>query len=274
MPEKVCPGPVHNSSCIKEAVCVHTKKVFDSCRDKECLQDLKVSLTRCSQEILDKAMNVKPKKVELVWVYIDVESVPFNKGFYTVDVRYFYKVTCDAFCGVGRPYEITGLATYDKRVILYGSEGSVRIFSSTYVPGNNDIQQWERTNMPKAIVEVVDPIALSVKVTDKECACGCSCDCRELPDAICACFDDELLPECEGKHLYVTLGQFSIIRLERDTQLLIPAYDFCIPEKECSSSSEDPCEVFEKFSFPLDEFFPPETRSFSNQCGCTPCDKK
>ena len=34
--------------------------------------------------------------------------------------------------------------------------------------------------------------------------------------------------------LYVTLGQFSIIRMERDTQLLIPAYDYCLPEKECS----------------------------------------
>ncbi len=35
MPERVVPGPV---SCAKEtceAVCIHTKKIFDSCREKD-----------------------------------------------------------------------------------------------------------------------------------------------------------------------------------------------------------------------------------------------
>ena len=64
---------------------------------------------------------------------------------------------------------------------------------------------------------------------------------------------------CSGKKLLVTLGQFSIIRLERDTQLLIPAYDYCLPEKECVGSSEDdPCTMFGRISFPVDEFFPPD----------------
>lgn len=35
MPEKVMPGPVQDSACIREAVCIHTKKIFDSCRDKD-----------------------------------------------------------------------------------------------------------------------------------------------------------------------------------------------------------------------------------------------
>ena len=35
MPEKVVPGPVQDSACIREAVCIHTKKIFDSCRDKD-----------------------------------------------------------------------------------------------------------------------------------------------------------------------------------------------------------------------------------------------
>ena len=30
MPEKVVPGPVQESACIREAVCIHTKKIFDS----------------------------------------------------------------------------------------------------------------------------------------------------------------------------------------------------------------------------------------------------
>ena len=103
MPDKVSPGPLHGNPLPKEAVCIHTRKVYDSCRDKECLQDLRVYLTRCSQAVLDGAINVKPRTAELLWAYIDVESIPFNKGFYTVDVKYFYKVTADAFAGDRTP---------------------------------------------------------------------------------------------------------------------------------------------------------------------------
>lgn len=35
MPEKVVPGPVSEDRCIREAVCIHTKKIFDSCKDKD-----------------------------------------------------------------------------------------------------------------------------------------------------------------------------------------------------------------------------------------------
>lgn len=35
MPEKVAPGPVDEERSIREAVCVHTKKIFDSCREED-----------------------------------------------------------------------------------------------------------------------------------------------------------------------------------------------------------------------------------------------
>ena len=79
----------------------------------------------------------------------------------------------------------------------------------------------------------------------------------------------------EGRRVYVTLGQFSIIRLERDSQLLIPAYDYCMPSKECTSSSEeDPCSIFRQVQFPTEEFFPPNTIAApegyqeTKNCGC------
>ena len=37
MPEKVVPGPVCDDRSIREAVCIHTKKIFDSCKDKDCI---------------------------------------------------------------------------------------------------------------------------------------------------------------------------------------------------------------------------------------------
>lgn len=34
MPEKVMPGPVGEPCGIREAVCIHTRKIFDSCREQ------------------------------------------------------------------------------------------------------------------------------------------------------------------------------------------------------------------------------------------------
>lgn len=279
MPDRVFPGPIRSNQIPREAVCVHTKKVYDSCRDKECLQNIRVFLTRCSQSILDNSTSVKAKNAELLWAYIDVEPIPFNKGFYTIDVKYFYKITADAFAGVGRPREITGLATYDKRTVLFGSEGSVHIFSSQYRPQADDMQCFERTNLPVAVVEVVDPVVLGARIVDEEHCGGCTP--YEIPDMICSCFDDDLVITGEGRKLYATLGQFSIIKLERDIQLVMPAYDICLPDKECDgcgTNAEDPCELFQRFKFPVDEFFPPKmsdlfagegNRGSGKGCSCT-----
>jgi len=262
-----------NAKYLREPVCIHTKKIYDCCRSKECIKDARVYLTRCSQEILERAINVKTKCVKLAWVYIDVEPIEFNKGFYSVDIKYFYEVTGEAFCGVGKPYEIHGLAFYTKKVILFGSEGSVRIFSSQYNPCETDIQNAEKNNLPKATVEVVNPIALGLKVCERpNYIISDCCELQELPEVICGCFEDELLFDGDNKRLYITIGQFSLVRLERETQLLVPAYDFCIPEKECGNVSEDPCDIFQRFAFPVDEFFPPEEKCFADTSPCTCAD--
>ena len=258
---KVIPGLLNDHCTIKEAVCIDANKIYDSCRDKDCLEDLRVYLTRCGQVIVDKAINVKCRKSEVIWVYIDVEPVPFNRGFFTVDIKFFFKVTLDAFIGCGKPQQVEGLATFDKKVILFGSEGEAKIYSSRYRPDANDPQNMLRSNLPKATVEVVDPICLSAKIVDPCERCGCcgDVDVSSLPEYICKCFDDFLVDEEDHKRVYVTLGLFSIVRIERNVQILIPAYDFCVPEKECiGSTEEDPCKLFKKLKFPTDEFFPPQ----------------
>ena len=271
MSEKNSPGC---NSGFREAVCVHTQKVYDACRSKECIQDLRVYLTRDSQEAANRAISVKARRAELLWVYIDVEPVAFNRGFFSVDVKFFYKIYADAMFSCGRPQEICGVATYDKRAILFGSEGSARIFSSRYRADAPDAQTIEQSNKPKAVVETLDPMILSVKLVEPGCRCGCACDITDLPSGICCMFDEDIVLSGEGRKLYVTLGQFSIIRLERDIQLLMPAYDICMPTKECTCSEggsgceqEDPCTVFERFDFPVDEFFPPK-KERSDSCSC------
>ena len=107
----------------------------------------------------------------------------------------------------------------------------------------------------------MDPIALHLKLVDPTDCCVCPCgEGREIPADITARFGEALVTSDTGRRLYVTLGQFSIIRLERDTQLLIPAYDYCVPEKDCQcSTQDDPCTVFSQIRFPIEEFFPPDS---------------
>ncbi len=256
-------------------ICIHTDQIYDSCRDRDCIKDQRVYFTVSDQEKIDRAINVKIKKAEIIWVYTTVEPVAFNRGFFTVDIKYFIKVTVEAFRGVSCPIEIEGLTTYDKKVILFGSEGSVKIFHSTDSECGDIIDRWQKNNLPKAIVEVVDPIALSAKlVTKDDCCCDCNGHFLAIPENICACFDDELYIGDDGKLVLVTLGIFTIVKLERNVQLLIDAVDFCIPEKECVTATENnPCDLFNTIRFPFDEFFPPQKGcedfdSIGGDCGC------
>ena len=271
MGEKLMPGPLSGHSGFREAVCINADKVYDSCRDKDCLEDMRVYLCGSSQALIDKAVSVKVKSACLIWVYIDVEAVPFNRGFYTVDIRYFFKVCLDAYINVGKPKEIEGLCVFDKKIILFGSEGNAKIFSSKFVPGDNDIQLIEKTNMPKCTVEVVDPIALNARIIEPgERTCSCEFDITSIPNFVCNCFGEELAGCHDHRRVAVTLGIFSIVRLERPVQLLVPACEFCIPVKECVGSTDDsPCDLFSKIKFPLNEFFPPELCAFKeDSCGC------
>ena len=41
MPDKIMPGPVDDPRGIREAVYIHLKKIYDSCRDKDCVEDVR-----------------------------------------------------------------------------------------------------------------------------------------------------------------------------------------------------------------------------------------
>ena len=110
------------------------------------------------------------------------------------------------------------------------------------------------------MAEAVDPIILNMKLVDV-CQCRpCDCSLTEIPQAILDCFGDSLTQGGDVHRLYVTLGQFSIVRLERDVQLVVPMVEYAIPEKECCDSegccTEDPCEMFSRIPFPARQFTP------------------
>ena len=101
-------------------------------------------------------------------------------------------------------------------------------------------------------------MVLSSRVRDV-CECVCPESAVQIPAGIRGFFDEELMLTGERRQLFVTLGQFSIIRLERDAQLIVPMVDYAIPCKECCDSAgcaEDPCEMFSRIPFPTRQFAP------------------
>ena len=253
MADKVLSGPVESRSFPPVGgINIHTRKILDACRDKDCIDDLRVYPTLSSQAVIDSAFSVRPESAELIRADVHVDPVSFNRGYYTVDVTYFYRVSGQTFPG-GCP--VRGLAVFDKRVILYGSEGGVKTFSSEDTlfdrPGGSG---------PVAVVEAVDPIALNMRIGE--------CEEEEpepslhpIPAEISARLGEELnLSRC-GRQLYVTLGQFSMIRLEREIQLSLTHAENFLPGKECigSGGGDDPCTLFSRVRFPMEEFYPPDT---------------
>jgi len=269
---------------IKEAVCIQVEKVYDSCKEKDCIEDAKV-LFKCPEKIqwlINKAINVKCRRAEVVDVFTDVEAVPFKRGFYTVDVKFFIKVLLDFF--VPNPnsnvkiFTVSGLVVFDKKVILFGSEGKVKIFKSHYVEHglNKPTCALQQDNLPISKVEVAEPICLNAKIEEIVEKCWDDCCVDHLPRSIIDSlgnddFDEgDLIEEAdeerhcvEKKIVVASVGLFSIVKLVRYVQLLIPAFDFCVPNKKCiASTDQDPCEIFDTIEFPVDEFFPPQKCDF------------
>ena len=227
-PTELRPAPADARRTIREAVSINTRKIFDSCRDKDCVDDLRVYPTESSLGYIDGALSIRPKNAELLYVDVHVEPISFNRGYYTVDCTYFYRVTGETFPG---GQTCTGLCVFDKRVMLFGSVGSVKTFSS------DAADRPAAGRLPIAVVNAVDPIALHMKLVDADCLCPTELEQRSIPDFIAAAFPEPLVLTDTARRWYATIGQFSIIRLERDTQLLIPAYDYSLPEKECPGAA-------------------------------------
>jgi len=243
---------------LRQAMSIHTRKITDACRDKDCIEDLRVYLTAGSQNTLDCAAGARVRCADLVYAYIDVEPVAFDRNHYCVDVTFYYRILADAIVGAARPAPLTGLAVFSKRVVLCGEDSHTHVYTSDTRLGQPDGVTAYAANRPYAVVEVLDPMVLASKVKE---VCDCNCDNAlvQIPGCVKALYDEELVVSGEKRRLFVTLGQFYVIRLERDAQLVVPVLDCAVPSRECcdaGGSTEDPCEMFSRIPFPTGQFCP------------------
>jgi hypothetical protein len=240
-------------------VCIDTYRVLDACRDRDCYEDVRIFVTEEGQEILNNSCNIRVVDTEVLWANIALSEVAFNDGFFQVNIKYYIKLGLEGCAGTGRGKNFEGLAILQKVVILFGGEGSASVFRSNgensfcRIPDCSDVAD---NNLPTAVVETIDPIALSSKVVDCNCECGyCCCSCTELPDAISEFFGSQLVDTQEGNNLYVSLGLFSVIRIVRPAQILVNGTDYSVPDKECvEAEQDDPCSLFRSLAFPTSQF--------------------
>ncbi len=248
-------------NCFKEAVCIDAGRVYDSCCDRDCLEDLRCYFTAETQALVEDAISVKLSGATVLNVLIDVEPISFNKGFYSCDLTFFFLVDLELY-GMPNscPTSANGICCFSKKVILYGSDGNVKVFSSNQSIQNPtcDKTAISNSNSPKCVLQCVDPVPLTARL-------GKINDCFQN-----VCFIPQTVTDYMGSPLvtnlptgtptvFVTLGLFTIVQLIRDVQMLIPVYDFCIPEKQCDNTTDQPCDVFRKIKFPTGDFFPPKS---------------
>ena len=238
-----------------DTICIDTYRVLDSCRDRDCYEDVRVFLDANGQSIIDRTCTIRTTNARTVWVYIGLEEIPFNECFFQLNLRYYLYLTFEACLG-GRSYTFNGAAVVEKKVVLWGGEGNLTVFRSNDGGTFCNAATTASSNLPVGVVETVAPIVLSSKILDCNTECGCCCvSCDELPEAITCLFEDGLVDPEEGNRLYATFGIFSVVRIERPAQYLISASEYAVPDKECTASDEnDPCSLFRSMAFPVDEF--------------------
>ncbi len=265
------------------ACCIDTYRIYDSCRNQECPEDLTVMVTDEGQRILDCASSIRVKSVKILWTKIDTEEMPFNKGYFQINTRYFIHTVLDCCTGLGTGQDVAGLCVFDKSVLLYGGEGSVSVFKSdiqpdSFCPATLSVIH-QSTNHPRAVVEVAEPVALRLNVL---CYENCQsfgiklCEAAQIPEVVTKSYTGSFREAGPGnKVCYLSLGLFSMVRIERPAQLVIPACDLCVPSGngEYELPYTDPCSLFRSMEFPLGEFYPQirplNTAGAANQkCGC------
>ena len=257
----------------KEAVCVDAGRVYDSCCDRDCLEDMRLFFNAQDQALVNQATAVRGRSAQLLTCLVGVEPITFNRGYYAVDSVFYFKVDLDAYHAAStRPDPVSGICSFTKKVILFGSEGNAKVFTSDAPMSEAKQLLPAANNNPSAVVQTVDPVMLSAAVYPcGEAGCAGT---MNAPQAVLDEIGGALAPaEAVEQWVAATLGIFTVVQLVRNVQMLMPVYDFCVPNKECVSTTDDPCAIFNRLQFPVDEFFPPRELSEEegNTCGaCNP----
>ena len=212
--------------------------------------------------------------MEVITVYLDLEPVPFNKGFYSdghdLLLRRLPGRLFPARAAAG-PIPVSGVSVFNKKVILLRQRGQRQDVQLGLCAATRWTPSFIQSagSCPRRRCQVAEPIGLSARLCEPPDGHRCDACCRipdmHLPANFGGEFETGMRPAALSTS---TIGVFTIVQIVRNVQMLIPAYDFCVPEKECVTTCDNPCELFRRIEFPTDEFFPPKVGETGCGCGC------
>jgi len=245
--------------------CIIALKIYDSCRQQDCLTDKQIGPARSAEHVCigddhihegdiinppDNAASVtmdflRVKKI----IIVDKKPNPFKNGFWDIDLKYVfeYRLTFREADGtvIGC---IRANSIFNKRLTLFGSIGSDLAFSTDlFKPlGDNTIDS------EPFIMTEAKAVSLAAELNH-----------HRGHNPIAPTHERHHDPQPpHANEVLVTIGLFTIIKLFRIVNLTVESKGFCVPE-ECEEISPlNPCEFFEKLDFPLDIFAPPQKPEF------------
>ncbi len=236
--------------------CIIALKVYDSCRQQDCLTSDILGPARaahcttyCNITIDEGEIIVPPSNAAAVTiddlklsnvVIVSKKPNPFRNGFWDIDLKYVFKyklifrdVSANELCC------IKAKSVFNKKVTLFGSITTNSLISTDLF--SNDGGSADLNADPFVLVES-KAIALSAELK-----------------YICCCGDDNN----SAQEVNVTIGLFTIIKLFRLVNLVVESKGFCVPEECEDISALSPCEFFDSLDFPLDIFAPPQKEEFA-----------
>ena len=259
--------------------CIIAFKVYDSCRQQDCLDEEEIGPARAAEcvriggevinegDVIDPPYNaaavtidrLKVKKI----IIVDKRLNELREGFWNVDLKYVfeYRLTFREANG-DIIASVKANSIFNKSVTLFGSLGAGLVISTDLLsyPGSNGMTLDAE---PFVWVEA-KAVALNAQLHYQgRVNCG----------------RQDFAPE--ANYVRVTIGLFTIIKLFRIVNLTVESRGFCIPE-ECDVDSLEPCGFFDNLDFPMDVFAPPQRPEFmagirndiprsSTGESCSPC---
>ena len=281
-----------NRNCTEE--CIIAQKIFDQCRIQKCLTPSILGPARvaktgtfCGELLCEGDIIVPPcsatsvslerfkiKRIEIT----NKKESPLKAGCWDIEIRYVfsYKLVFRRADGT-EICTIPATSTYNAKVTLFGStESDVSVATDLYCCPEN---------LFEGPFVAVEGKALGLKAElkyahdhgyDCDCTCNCychgDCDCGS-PNGCVSTRNSQMPSSCPPPPpsncpiaVDITIGLFSVVKLFRPVNMCITCLGRCMP-KECiaSASDDDPCDFFNRLSFPMDAFAPPFT--YESCCG-------
>ena len=237
-------SPVHahegvqsDAKMLKEE-CVISFKVYDSCRQQDCLELARarkqdnsiIAPHECAESVTIEDLRIC--SIEIV----SKKPSMCGKGFWDITIRYTFEYTLvfEDVTGTEVDREEGAVSSFIKKVTLFGSESCGDLVLSSDLP----MLDTSTDGKPFVLVEA-KAVALGAEIRFDN-------------------GDDGLKPV----DVRVTIGLFTVIKVFRLVNLLIESTGFGIPEECPEIEALRPCELFDSMDFPIDIFSPPQKPEF------------